>query len=117
MKTALRFVHSLCVLPLLTGCGASKPPLVRTELIEWPVLVYAQLPAAYTDPITAPLPPPADCTLPDGRKVPCVLDSLLRDEQWQTLLRLINEDRASAGRLSGQVAPSIGGLKHRDGTP
>lgn len=103
------------MLLLLTACGASKPPLVRTELIEWPVLVYAQLPAAYTDPVQAPPPPPLACALPDGRKVPCVLDALMRDQQWQALLQQINEDRASAGRLSGQAAAGLGDLTRGDG--
>lgn len=103
------------MLPLLAGCGASSQPLTRTELVEWPVLVYAQLPAALTDPVAAPPAPPLTCKLPDGTPTPCVFDGLMREQAWQELLQRINEDRASSARLSGQSVAPVNGLTAGDG--
>ena len=99
MKTALRLPAFLCALLLLTACGATQQPLVRTELIEVPVVEYAPIPAALTTPLVAPAAPPANCRLPDGKAAPCVLDALLREAVWQALLQRANEDRATAAKL------------------
>lgn len=78
------------------------------------MLVYAELPSSLTAPIQAPAPPPIGCKLSSGVPTPCVFDALMREEQWQELLRLVNEDRASSARLSGQ---SANGLTSRDAGP
>ncbi|MCD7099104.1 hypothetical protein LRX76_11800 [Stenotrophomonas sp. MMGLT7] len=64
------------------------------------MLVYAELPASLTEPVAAPAPPPMGCRLTSGQAVPCVLDGLLREQEWQQLLQRINDDRSTSGRLS-----------------
>ncbi|GEM_PF-915750 len=99
MKTALRLLAFLCALLLLTACGATQQPLVRTELIEVPVVEYAPIPAALTTPLVAPAAPPLNCRLPNGKSTPCVMDGLLREAAWQALLERANEDRATTAKL------------------
>ncbi len=100
MKTAMRFGAFLCALLLLTACGATQQPLVRTELIEVPVVEYAAIPAALTAPLVAPAPPPLDCKLPTGKATPCVFDTLLREAAWQAVLDRANEDRATTAKIT-----------------
>jgi hypothetical protein len=86
---------------LLAGCGETKQPLTRTELVEWPVLVYVELPSALTDPLQAPTAPPPLCRLQDGTLTPCAIDAIVREDAWQQLLERANDDRATSKRLSG----------------
>ncbi|PSD18871.1 hypothetical protein C7E19_01870 [Stenotrophomonas maltophilia] len=86
---------------MLAGCGETKQPLTRTELVEWPVLVYVELPPALTDPLQAPAPPQPLCRLQDGTLTPCAIDAIVREAAWQQLLQRVNDDRATSGRLSG----------------
>lgn len=101
MKIATRCALLLFALLWLGGCGETKQAPVRTELIEWPVIVYAELPATLTEPLQAPPPPSANCKLPDGTSTPCAFDALIRELSWQQLLQRVNDDRATSGRLGG----------------
>lgn len=89
---------------LLTACGATKP-LVRTELVEVPVVKYAELPADLTDPVAEPPPPLMNCFL-GALPTVCMLDALLRELDWQALLQRVNEDRMTAKKLTGGAATS-----------
>lgn len=108
MKTALFCAICLCVQLLLTACGADRRPLVRTELVEVPTVLYAPLPAVLTDPLAPPPPPPFNCRLPNGQATVCALDGLLREEQWLGLLDRVNDDRASAARISRDASLKAG---------
>lgn len=101
---------------MLAGCGETKQPLVRTELVEWPVLVYVELPPALTDPLEAPPPPAPLCRLQDGTLTPCVIDAIVREATWQQLLQRANDDRATSGRLSGAKKMSQANLSGGDAT-
>ena len=116
MKTATCFAPLLCALLLLAGCGETKQPLTRTELVEWPVLVYVELPPALTDPLQAPAPPPPLCHLHDGTLTPCAIDAIVREAAWQQLLQRVNDDRATSERLSGARKMSQPNLSGGDAT-
>lgn len=108
MKTVLFSATCLCALLLLTACGLDRRPLVRTELVEVPTVLYAPLPAVLTDPLAAPPPPPFNCRLPSGQATFCALDGLLREEQWLGLLDRANDDRESAARISRDASLKAG---------
>lgn len=87
---------------LLTACGHSKP-IVRTELVEVPVVRYASLPSDLTDQVPEPPPPPMSCMLGVLPTV-CALDAILRELDWKALLQRVNEDRMTAKKLTDDAA-------------
>lgn len=104
MKIVQRLLACLCAVLLLTACGHGKP-LVRTELVEVPVVQYAALPADLTDPVPEPPPPPMSCVLGLLPTV-CALDAILRELDWKALLQRVNEDRMTAKKLTDEAAAS-----------
>ena len=113
MKTALRCAICLCVLLLLSACGAARQQTVRTELIEVPTIAYAPLPGALTEPLVAPPPPPRNCLLRHAMPAVCALDALMWAEKWYEVLARANEDRATSAKLTRE-ASETGRLTERD---
>ena len=95
----MRCVSSLCVLLFLTACMGARPPLVRTEIVEVPVVQYVRMPPALTDQLQGPAAPAFACTAPTGQPVVCVHDGLMREVEWQAILARANEDRATTAFL------------------
>ena len=100
MKTAQRFALCLCALPWLAACGATRAPLVRTEVVEVPVTAYAELPPALTAPLAEPAVPPLNCKLRSGLLVPCAYDALMSIVDWREVVQQADADRASAAKIS-----------------
>ena len=95
---------------MLTACGAARQPLVRTEIVEVPVVRYAALPLALTEPLAKPAPPPQNCRDRQGRPAVCALDGLLFQVDQDKVIDRCNDDRASAFRITGAA-----NLTSRDG--
>lgn len=94
---------------MLTACGASRQPLVRTEIVEVPVTQYVPLSEALTDPLPYLAPPPRNCRYRDGKPAVCALDGLLWITSPQAQIDRANEDRATAAKLGNAT-----GLTERD---
>lgn len=77
----------------------ARPPLVRTEIVEVPVVQYVRMPPALTDQLQGPAAPTFACTAPTGQSVVCVHDGLMREVEWQAILARANEDRATTAFL------------------
>lgn len=65
-----------------------------------PVTAYAPLPAALTDPLAMPVPPPRNCRSRSGVPAVCALDGLAWIVKLQAVIDRANADRASAAKLS-----------------
>lgn len=85
----------------LTACGALRPQ-IRTELVDFPVVVYAELPEQLTAPLAEPPPPVANCTL-RGQPAVCAEDGLLQIDAWRTVVQRCNVDRESAARITSEA--------------
>lgn len=68
---------------------------MRTELVDFPVVVYAELPEQLTAPLAEPPAPAANCTL-HGQAAVCGEDGLLQIDVWRTTVQRCNVDRATA---------------------
>lgn len=104
MKTALICAICLCVTLLLAACGATKQPLIRTEIVEVPVIRYRPLPATLTESLPRPATPPRSCKHRDGRPAVCALDGLLQIMDWQSVTDRADEDRATSANLTSRDA-------------
>jgi len=107
MKTPMvpLLLASLCLPPLLGGCGPARPQvLVRPQIIEVPVTRYVPVPPEYAAPIAAPAVPEKRCTY-HGQPAVCVLDALATIPLWRAALEQANHDRADVGKLGGSNKP------------
>jgi hypothetical protein len=98
------------VLLSLTACGAARQPLIRTEIVELPVVTYAALPSALTEALAKPSAPPRNCRDQRGQPAVCAFDGLLYQVDQDKVIDRCNDDRASAFRITS-AADLIG----RDG--
>lgn len=88
---------------MLTACGASRQPLVRTEIVEVPVTQYVPLSESLTAPLPILEPPPRNCRYRDGRPAVCALDGLLWILNPQAQIQRANEDRATSAKLGNET--------------
>lgn len=65
-----------------------------------PVVEYAELPTALTEPLVAPAAPAFKCVQPNGQQAVCVHDGLMREIEWHSVLDRANADRATSAFLS-----------------
>lgn len=68
-----------------------------------PVPAYQPLPKKLTTPLPYPTPPPMDC-LALGVPTVCVLDALLKIEDWRGIVDEANLDRATAAKITAPEA-------------
>lgn len=94
----------------------ARPPLVRTEIVEVPVVQYVRMPPALTDQLQGPAAPAFNCVAPAGQPVVCVHDGLMREVEWQAILARANEDRATAAFLGAGAgaAPEFQPTRNQD---
>ena len=100
-RIVLAWLSCLCVLPWLGACSRMPPrqtPPAPT-VIEAPIPAYRPLPAALTAPLKYPDTPPEDC-LALGVPTVCVLDALLKLDEWKGIVDQANLDRATAAKIS-----------------
>ena len=69
-------------------------------MIEVPVPAYQPLPPRLTAPLALPPPPPRHCTDRAGKPAVCVLDALMQIPALRALLKIANQDRAAAARIT-----------------
>lgn len=68
-------------------------------VIDVPVPAYRPLPHELTAPLPYPAPPPEDC-LALGMPTVCVLDALLKLDEWKGIVDQANLDRATSAKIS-----------------
>ncbi|MEM7706595.1 MAG: hypothetical protein AAF358_13635 [Pseudomonadota bacterium] len=100
--TAKTLALCLFALPWIAACGSSQP-LVRTETVEVPIEVYAEVPGEFTDPIPYPSPP---LPMESGADMAAAFEAYICEARL--LIRQANQDRAIVkGLTSGKFVPLL----------